>query len=231
MCDFKNLPQRAADEGCQEVTPELIARCIQANDPKAWHDLLGFAQRHTVEVFKEKGVPFEDAKDLCQQTLRKVLRSLHTLHNRNSFRPWLNQIVRNTLRDRPKAAGFRERFWPSTNDPINGQLIDHLASNGLGPDLSLERQESRSFLANHKVVLSHCLRELKIKNPLGFRLVNLHFGELWSIERIARRFKRTVDQVKELISIAIQELRSLFIQAVGGTQFSFILVQWSEHRL
>jgi len=231
MSDFNNLPERVPDEGCQEVTSELITRCTQANEPEAWRDLLDFAQRHTLAILKARGVNPEDAKDLCQQTLRKIIKSLDTLLNPKSFRGWLNQIVRNTLRDQAKAAGFRERFWPSTNDPLNEQLAANLTSEVLAPDLSLERQEGLLFLENQNEVLRHCLEELKMNNPLGFRLVNLHFGELWSFEKISRRVKRSVHQVKELISIAIQELRRLFIQAVGETEFTFIIVQWTEHHL
>jgi RNA polymerase sigma factor (sigma-70 family) len=79
---------------------------------------------------------YHAAYDLTQDTLLKLVRAIHTLHNGESFKPWLLRIALNTCRDYlrsrsykagQQSAEYREELGGSWTSGQNVQLEDRMA--------------------------------------------------------------------------------------------------------
>jgi len=59
-------------------------------------------------TFRQIG-DYHVAYDLTQETMIKLVRTLHTLQQRDSFKPWLLRIALNTCRDYYRSRSYKER--------------------------------------------------------------------------------------------------------------------------
>jgi RNA polymerase sigma-70 factor (ECF subfamily) len=85
----------------------------------------------------------ELAKDLAQEALVKVYRSLGTFRFQSAFSTWLYSIVKNTYLDAVKSRAGRER---ALEDPLTDGEVERLQEATTAEDRLLEKESRRLVL-------------------------------------------------------------------------------------
>jgi RNA polymerase sigma-70 factor, ECF subfamily len=126
----------------------LVGRALEG-DVVAFEELVGHYQRKVYTFALALSGDPEQAKDLSQDALVKVYRSLGSYRFQSSFSTWLYSVVRNTFLDERRSKLARER---SIDHSSAGALEEELDS-AVGAEESLLREEARRELlsALHQV--------------------------------------------------------------------------------
>lgn len=129
-----------------KTRPSLIIRLGDPHDEVAWREFVEIYQPILIRVGKSKGLQDIDARELAQEVLVTVLKSISTFKlstQVGSFRRWLATITSNKLRDRLRS---------QHRSPIELTSID-MDLNRIGDrsveeiDASLERQWQHQMFA------------------------------------------------------------------------------------
>lgn len=89
-----------------KTRPSLIIRIADPQDEVAWGEFVDIYEPILIRVGKSKGLQDVDARELAQDVLVTVLKSISTFKlstQVGSFRRWLATITSNKLRDRLRA--------------------------------------------------------------------------------------------------------------------------------
>ena len=85
----------------EKTSASLLLRIRNRLDESAWSDFLKLYMPLVYSYGFKFGLQDSDAADLAQETMRRVVNSIHTFEydpNRGSFRGWLLTVARNELR-------------------------------------------------------------------------------------------------------------------------------------
>lgn len=155
---------------------KLVNRCLQG-DQLAMAELVGqYEQRVFALCFRMLGHR-QDAEDVTQQTLMRVLRNLGSWDQGREFEPWLFAIAGNRCRTALSTRARRGRAQP-ISEPI--------------PDLTPDPQPASQL--SEEIALA--IQNLRPEYQDAFRL--FHYDEL-SYEEIAERMQRPVGTIKTWI--------------------------------
>jgi RNA polymerase sigma-70 factor, ECF subfamily len=126
----------------------LVTRALEG-DVVAFEQLVGEYQRKVYTFALAFSGDPEQAKDLAQDALVKVYRSLRSYRFQSSFSTWLYSVVRNTFLDQRRSQAARER----TLELPSGDALDGELDSAPGAEESLLREEARHELltALHRV--------------------------------------------------------------------------------
>ena len=126
----------------------------------------------------------QDAEDVTQQTLIRVLRNLASWDQHREFEPWLFAIAGNRCRTALSARAKKGRLQ-SINEPLLDQSPDPQPASHLAEEIEL------------------ALKNLRPEYQAAFRL--FHHHEM-SYEEIAQQIQRPVGTIKTWIHRARMEL-------------------------
>ena len=117
----------------------LIERARDPNDAQAWDDFTGYYHSFIRMLLTKLQVPPGDLKDLSQDVLLKLWRSLPSMElgrNDAKFRTWLGTVVRNTVythrtqtasrQQREVAAASPDAVPPDLDDIIEREWREHV---------------------------------------------------------------------------------------------------------
>jgi RNA polymerase sigma factor (sigma-70 family) len=165
-----------------DVTDEDLVLQAQHGDWDALEQLIGRHQAWIFNIAVRMVRKPQEAEDITQEVLLKMLTKLGTFQGKSSFRTWLYRIVVNhvlNLHQRPKELTFSEL----------GMLIEHLPDQAL-PDA-----------AEVSLPLSVLVEEAKVGCTLGMSLpgsattAGLHPGRgVWGEQRAGSRTHGSVAQ-------------------------------------
>jgi RNA polymerase sigma factor (sigma-70 family) len=79
---------------------------------------------HMVRFFVYQGVPADEAQDILQETLVKVVRKADTYKGEGTARSWIWQIARNCLADHQRASGRASEHLVAVNDEQWDTLVE-----------------------------------------------------------------------------------------------------------
>ncbi len=82
---------------------------------------------HMVRFFVYQGVPADEAQDILQETLVKVVRKADTYTGAGTARSWIWQIARNCLADHQRAAGRESEHLVAVNNEQWDTLVETTA--------------------------------------------------------------------------------------------------------
>jgi RNA polymerase sigma factor (sigma-70 family) len=110
---------------------------------------------HMIRFFVYQGVPSDQAEDIFQETLIKVVRKADTYKGEGTARSWIWQIARNCLADHQRVAGRAAEHFVAVNDEqwetapappecIAGETADECVSRGL--DSFADRMPERALV-------------------------------------------------------------------------------------
>ena len=156
--------QRAAELPNQPVEIEMADEILVARAQKGDHNAFEIlVRRHQAFLFRRArwmGLDTDTAADMVQDTLVKTYECLRGCRERNRFRAWVGQILRNRCLDFLKSAARRSvplpLFLPSSHG--NPELEEQRSTlrNKLSNALAMLAQEQReAFLMKHGEGLSY----------------------------------------------------------------------------
>jgi RNA polymerase sigma factor (sigma-70 family) len=202
-----------------EVTPDVIARCLKGEEG-AWVTLYKAALLVVEAYGLRQGLRNADLEDFCAEILIRVHKRLHKLDDPVLFYFWLNTIMKRGFIDlfTPKKLAFRERLFKSIDEPDSAQFVENLASVWFPPDASLELAERGELVERFSPVLAHCVGRLKVEAPDASRAINLRYFKLYSLARIAKAMRRTVQEIEFLIECALARLNKWLAEAIPAPE-------------
>jgi RNA polymerase sigma-70 factor (ECF subfamily) len=174
-------------------TEEEIIRLIRAGGKamdagtKALYG--GFAQP-MLRFFVYKGASSEEAKDILQDTVVKVVRSAATFSGEGAARAWIWQIARNCLTDHQRKQGSLANHETAVNDE-HWEMLEHTT-----PD-----PNATSCAAPGSVdeCVSAGLEQFSQREPERALVLMLQMDGL-AIEEIGHQIGRTMAATKEYLS-------------------------------
>jgi RNA polymerase sigma-70 factor (ECF subfamily) len=137
---------------------EVVSRAQRGDDSA--RSTLASACFHTAYLFALQltGHP-QDAEDLAQEAVIRVLRSIGRFDTGRRFKPWLLTIVRNLVRDRSRRASHR--LNQSLDDRQDAFLIES-EDRGDDPETAVARLELQRTVVRALAELAPAQREILV---------------------------------------------------------------------
>ena len=131
-----------------------------------------------------------DAKDLVQETFKKVFKNLSTFNEKRSFKSWVFKIAKNCSIDAKRKAGSRFNLLESDElSEIHDETTDC-------PSTKLSRSERNSLILKEVSNLPEKQREV----------LTLSYYQGLTYPQIAEKLNCSVSSVKTHMSRAVQKL-------------------------
>ena len=122
FCPFCGADNRA------QIEKETLTRLVtdtQSGDKTAANDLLSYAYPFMFNTARCIAKNDSDAQDITQEASIKILKSISSLNNPNTFKSWANTIVRNTAIDfLGKASNIHDIHFTDLDNPDDGLSYD-----------------------------------------------------------------------------------------------------------
>lgn len=177
--------------------PALVARAVDG-DVVAFEKLVATYQTKVYSFAFAFTSNDDEARDLAQEALLKVYRSIGSFRFQSSFSTWLFSIVRNTFLDVYKSRAARER---ALETPLDAEA-HHLAEAPFAEERLLRQDERRAVW--------RALRRV----PLAYRTVVVMFDvQGFSYDEIAKILGAPVGTVKSRLKRGRDALRSELFRA------------------
>lgn len=153
--------------------------------------------QHMLRYFVYQGVSGEEAKDVLQETVIKIIRNAHSFEHRGAARAWIWQIARNCLTD---AFNKRSRQMEEVqqDDEAWRGTIENTPSPPGRSDLEVQDCVNRS------------LEVFAVKAPER-ALALVLFVEGMSMEEIGHRIGRTTAATKEFLCQCRKKVREYMV--------------------
>src|SRR5581483_5658401 len=150
--------ERASSHDVRESTEMPVHKPVAARSALAPHEVAGLVERaregdvaaferliaeHQAKVFTFAFAftgDREQAKDLAQDALVKVYRSIGGFRFQSAFSTWLYSIVKNTYLDAVKSRAGREQ---ALEQPLDRADVEHLQDAANAEDRLLEKESRR----------------------------------------------------------------------------------------
>ncbi len=179
-------------------TVELI-ELAQNDDFKAMHELVKREQDKIYMTFYYLCPDCDDLRDLTQEALIRMCRSLKSVKNPKTFRGWLNKIISNLFYDKLRKKQKTPRCVSTDEKTEDGQLlINQVCDTCPCPDEKTLNKE-----------VNDIIRDMISKLPEHFRLVTVlrDIGGL-SYDEISKVTGVEVGTVKSRINRARNKLKN-----------------------
>ncbi len=151
-----------------EISDEKLIKNALNGDRKSLNTLMQRHQPYVYNIAWKMTGNSEDAADLSQEVMIKIMTSLSTFKGTSSFRTWAYRIVRNHfLNDQDKPL----KFFASNFDEL-GQALDSIPNVDLTEEQKLEQQE------NTREVRLNCLSGMLLCLSKEQRMIYI-IGELF----------------------------------------------------
>lgn len=153
--------------------------------------------QHMLRYFVYQGVSGEEAKDVLQETVIKIIRNAHSFEGRGAARAWIWQIARNCLAD---AFGKRSRRMEEVPEDEEAwrETIETIAAPPGRSDLEVQDCVNRG------------LEKFAEKAP-DRALALMLFVEGMSMEEIGLRIGRTTAATKEFLCQCRKKVREYMV--------------------
>jgi len=169
---------------------QLVRRCV-AGESAA---VVDFVQRFQGQVF---GLCFrmlgqrQDAEDMCQESLVRAVRNLHTWDPTREFEPWLLSIAGNRCRTL-LAARKRKPVASDQLELVADNAPDEQAAGQLAEEVALVLEQVRdeyrqAFLLFHEQELSYAEIAAALEVPVGTVKTWVHRARRELIEQLQKR--------------------------------------------
>jgi RNA polymerase sigma-70 factor (ECF subfamily) len=154
---------------------------------RALYDNVG---QSMLRFFVYKGVTADEAKDVLQETMVKIVRSAASVSGEGSAKAWIWQIARNCLIDHQRKTGALKNHETAVND----EQWDHLEKTTADPNATI-----CATAGSVDECVSAGLESFGNREP-DRALVLLLQMDGYSIEEIGLRIGRTIAATKEYLS-------------------------------
>jgi RNA polymerase sigma-70 factor (ECF subfamily) len=138
----------------------------------------------------------EQAKDLAQDALVKVYRSLGTYRFQSAFSTWLYSIVRNTYLDAVKSRAGREQALEA---PLDGRDLERLAEVASAEERLLEKEARRTLFRALRDVSEPFRTVVMLADVQGLGYEEIAAALELPIGTVKSRLKRGRDALREAL--------------------------------
>lgn len=149
--EFSDIWGILRSEGGNAVSDleKLLVKKSQSGDVESFELLIGSYDKRAYNIAYRVMGNEEDAKDMAQEALIKVFRSLKDFKGQSSFSTWLYRIVTNVCLDELRRKK-NEKYvsMDSTIQTDSGELNMELCSDKETPEIVYERVEQRELIKN-----------------------------------------------------------------------------------
>lgn len=170
-------------------TDEELVSEYKNGDAEAFNELVRRYKNRLTSFLGGKA----DAKDLVQETFRKVFKNMGSFNERRSFKAWVFKIAKNCSIDAGRKAGSRFNLLESCELP---EIVDETTHS---PSISLRESERKKALTQAVNSLPEKQREVLTRSYFH--------GQ--SYPEIAQQLNCSVSSVKTHMSRAVQKLAKI----------------------
>lgn len=178
----------------------LIRDLRDRKNVTAWNQFAADYRPGIVRACRAARLDDATAEDISQDVLLKVATRLEQYDPARHFRPWLNEVIRNTLHDHRKSAWVRKAQLTSDGD--DAAWLDNLADSITAELYSDDR------LAIH-VAIDRVRAEVR---EIDWQVFHMRYVEDKSVEDVATELKITTANVK----VTAQRFRDRVKELLAG---------------
>ncbi len=179
----------------------LLLKKIKEGDIRSFELLIKEYQVYAYNIAYRMMGNEEDAKDITQEALIKVYKSINKFNETSSFSTWLYRIVMNTCKDELKKRKESTVSLDKEIETDDGTFSREIGDEQLNPSIIVERNE-----------VSHLVQEAISSLPDANRMVVvLRDIQGLSYEEISQVIKEPIGTVKSRISRGRNQLKKLLI--------------------
>lgn len=203
-----------------ETRYTLLARLADTEDAAAWHEFAEIYEPAVVRFAKRRGLQESDARDVAQETMAAVAKSLsrwteksegHSTRRETSFRAWLYAVARNIAVNRLQ----RGRAHRGAGGSLDDSLVNTLASPTLAAAFDREYRLAALTWAGQ-----HVQREVSAETwqafwltaiegipiPQAARQLGMQVGSVYAARsRVIARLKGRIESLDETARDVLHE--------------------------
>ena len=190
-----------------ETRSSLINRLKATINGESWNDFFNAYRDLIFNVARRAGLSEADAKDIVQETIVKVHKSLERFQydrNRGSFKGWLCSVTRSRLAEHFKKQQKRIPLNQPFDDPIGNPATEVADPKGL----ELERIWDEEWQKN--LIQAALTRLKRTVSPKQFQIFKCHCIDEWSVKEVCNALNVNRAQVY----MAKQRVGKLFKRAM-----------------
>lgn len=177
---------------------KLLVKKSQSGDIEAFEQLVSAYDKRAYNIAYRVMGNEEDAKDMAQEAMLRVYRSIKDFKGQSSFSTWLYRIVTNVCLDElRRRKNDKHVSFDSTIQTEDGELHMELSSDKETPETAYERVEQRELIKK-------AIREL---NDEYRSVIVLRDIQGFSYEEISNMLECSLGTVKSRINRARAMLR------------------------
>lgn len=180
----------------------ILLKKIKNGDVESFELLIADYQVYAYNVAYRMLGNEEDAKDMTQEALIKVYKSIHKFKENSNFSTWLYRIVMNTCKDELKK---RKEVILSLDKEIetnDGRISREIGDERLNPSKIVERNEVSKMVQEAISALSDSNRMVIVLRDI----------QGLSYEEISQVIKEPIGTVKSRINRGRSQLKKLLIE-------------------
>lgn len=179
----------------------LLLKRIKDGDVESFELLIKDYQVYAYNIAYRMMGNEEDAKDITQEALIKVYKSIHKFKETSSFSTWLYRIVMNTCKDELKKRKEATVSLDKEIETDDGTISREIGDERLNPSTIVERNEVSQLV-------QEAISELPDANRM---VVVLRDIQGLSYEEISQVIKEPIGTVKSRISRGRNQLKKLLM--------------------
>jgi RNA polymerase sigma-70 factor (ECF subfamily) len=172
---------------------ELFGKFQQNQDPHLFSEL---ARRYTLHILKkcqQHLKNMEDAQDVSQEVLLRLLTKAHTYQAHLPFRPWLNQVIHNRCMDHLQQDKQR------LHQEISTKIVDTVE----------EVEDTETVMRPTTEILEELLEKMSGEDKL---LLVLKYQQRWSVQAIQQLLNLNENTIKSRLKRNREKLQQLLAQ-------------------
>ena len=185
-----------------DIEKKLIMKC-KKGDIGSFEKLIANYQKTAFNIAYRMMGNEEDAKDMSQEGLIKVYKSIKNFRLESEFSTWLYRIVMNVCKDELRKRKMKVISIDQGKETEDGVLKSEIRDNALNPEEVLTKKEDISEIQTALMKLSDTHREVVILRDV----------KCFSYDEIAEMTELTKGTVKSRINRGRKELKEILLDA------------------
>ncbi len=177
------LPHPVPDADSLATRASLLARIRNWEDAQSWEEFTQIYSRLIRSVARKAGLSESEAKDVEQDTLLSVARTIHKFESdpqRGTFKSWLFNLIRWRIANHCKRRGPAGALWPEDDTARTGTPVVERVP---GPD-QLDADWEEEWRKNlFETALARVGRKAKAKH---LQIFDLYAKRHWPAAKVAR---------------------------------------------
>lgn len=172
---------------------ELLRQFQQNQDPSLFSELVRRYNSHILKKCQQHLKNKEDAQDVSQEVLLRLLTKAHTYQTHLPFRPWLHQIIHNRCMDHLQQNKQR------VHQEISSKIVDTVE----------EIEDTEAVMRPTTEILEELLEKINGEDKL---LLVLKYQQRWSVQTIQQVLDLNENTIKSRLKRNREKLQQLLIQ-------------------